>query len=280
MAEAQWWVLNECAFGVKGVHVQDKGFYQYGHVHSLRPMSLAALAKQYKKKHIATTSYARNAIARGSFKKHSITLPRWDNMISKGWWDDVFSETNAPLFTTSINYATDIEKIISTSLHFSGRSLQTKVMRSLTHLKNPTKAPAKMVTPIKMLEYASIHVESTLHRRISNDITKVAVERAKSALTCKKAENMFTLLPLPVFLGQERSLTHDTFLLFTWSTDEYCVLEWLGIPMDHTEPYMIIYGSSCASNRKLVTQCHAVATGRRRIQISWRKPWVLCKRLS
>ena len=47
-----------------------------------------------------------------------------------------------------------------------------------------------------------MQVESTLHNKIISDITRVVEERRKSALTCKKAENMFTLLPLPVFLSQ------------------------------------------------------------------------------
>ena len=41
-----------------------------------------------------------------------------------------------------------------------------------------------------------------MHNKIISDITRVVEERRKSALTCKKAENMFTLLPLPVFLSQ------------------------------------------------------------------------------
>jgi len=72
-------------------------------------------------------------------------------------------------------------------------------------LKNPTNAPDMMVIPMKTLVYASIHVESTLHKRIRRDIIKVDVERRKSALTCNNAENMFTLLTLPVFLKTKTS---------------------------------------------------------------------------
>ena len=68
---------------------------------------------------------------------HFIPMPFMPGSIS----DSLGCEINAHLSVTEIQ-----------PHHFSGRSLQTKVISSLIHLKKPTKAPAKMVTPMKMLE--------------------------------------------------------------------------------------------------------------------------------
>ena len=68
---------------------------------------------------------------------HFIPMPFMPGSIS----DSLGCEINAHLSVTEIQ-----------PHHFSGRSLQTKVISSLIHLKKPTKAPAKMVTPMKTLE--------------------------------------------------------------------------------------------------------------------------------